>query len=965
MYSQTRRWRGRTSACGLALAVLLTILPSSVRGASTEVVRVEGLSTPVRIDRDDNGIVGIVGERERQLIFAQGWAHARDRLFQMDVFRRMASGTLAELLGSAALADDIQLRTIGLRRAAETSLPALSADMRAALEAYAAGVNAWIAANPLPPEYGALSIGWVAPWEPLDSVAIGKLIVFQLSFELGDMQRTLDLQAYQGALGMERGSALFFEDIYRIAPFENEATLPGANLRRVAGLLSPQAPQTGQVAVSSAQSDASSLARRLESVKPATAELARTYLRRLDRTDVVRRLVRTRESGGGSNAFVIAGHLARGGRPLLANDPHLDLSAPSIFYPLRLRGLKDGFFVSGVGFAGLPYVMLGFNRSIAWGATASAVDVTDVYLEQLRNDSSVPSGLVLLYRGNWRPVTAIPQTFYANVGGRLQKMDVAPESGGVTLVTPRPDGGPILQQQPGGRALSVQWVGYAPTRELEAFRDINRARGWQEFRAALDHFDAGSENFLYADRSGTIAYVLSGEIPLREDLQAVRAGDVNAAERLVPPFLIREAAGHEWQTLAAHAAEGQALDAAILPANEMPNVVNPSGGVLVSANNDPLGDTFDNRALNQFRPGGGIRYLGADFDSGIRARRITRLIEDRLDEGRLDLVDLQHIQADVALPDAMVFVPHVVAALADRQAVARLDRPGAVTDAVARLARWSPCDGCDKQPRAPTGLQEGYDASDDPDGPSRRPTRTDIADSVATSIFSMWRAQMVADVIDAPLAKLGLSKPPSRYAHRALRWLIEKGGIGASGVDFFAAAGQGDTVLRRDVMILRSLEKALVRLAAAFGSANPDAWRWGRLHRVQMVHPLGDAFSPIGPDSPFVPPYPPLAGVPVDGGFEAVDRSTHDVRAGLAAPFNDFVFSMGPAQRFVARIGSQRIDAETALPGGVSSDPDSPWFANLLGDWLVNRAVALPGIQGEGGHDRVLLIPNHTGARNH
>jgi len=431
---------------------------------------------------------------------------------------------------------------------------------------------------------------------------------------------------------------------------------------------------------------------------------------------------------------------------------------------------------------------------------------------------------------------------------------------------------------------------------------------------------------------------------------------VDATARLVPPFLIREAEGREWQALTVPRAEEHALQSAVLPADEMPRVVNPAGGVLISANNDPTGDTFDNRALNQFRTGGGVRYLGADFDSGIRARRIARLIDERLAQGRVDLGDLQRIQADAALPDAFVFVPRILAAFTNPQALAQLDDPGAVAAAVGRLVRWV---SGESGAGAPTGVEEGFDAGDCLDGSQTPPAEDEVAASVATSIFSLWRAQMVADGIDAPLARLGLPRPPSRYAHKALRHLIDRAGMGVSGVDFFAAstagAGTAERSLRRDILILRSLETALAQLTRAFGSADPRTWRWGRLHRVQLPHPLGDAFSPISAGSPFPPPYPGLAGVPVDGGFEAVDRSTHDVRAGLVDPHSEFVFSMGPAQRLVARVGPNGIHAETALPGGVSADPDSPWFANLLGPWLVNRTVALaPGAAGDG----VLLVPN-------
>jgi penicillin amidase len=161
------------------------LLPAGLlaTSAAADPVDVPGLEGPANLDRDANGIAHIRAGSRHDLFFLQGWVHAQDRLFQMDVRRRQADGTLAELLGPAALPTDVQLRTIGLHRAAARSLPALSADAQAVLAAYADGVNAWVAGHPLPPEYGALSLTSVRPWRALDSVAVGKLQSFGLSFD--------------------------------------------------------------------------------------------------------------------------------------------------------------------------------------------------------------------------------------------------------------------------------------------------------------------------------------------------------------------------------------------------------------------------------------------------------------------------------------------------------------------------------------------------------------------------------------------------------------------------------------------------------------------------------------------------------------------------------------------------------------------------------------------------------------
>ena len=165
----------------LIIALLLVAVAAT---AVAKPMKVPGLKSSVKVIRDIDGIPHIIASNEHDLVFVQGYVHAQDRFFQMDVSRRLGSGTLAELLGQPALGSDVELRTFGLRRAAELSLPALSPETQAGLQAYADGVNFFLATQPLPPEYGVLEITQSEPWTPLDSVVIGKLIAFGQSFDL-------------------------------------------------------------------------------------------------------------------------------------------------------------------------------------------------------------------------------------------------------------------------------------------------------------------------------------------------------------------------------------------------------------------------------------------------------------------------------------------------------------------------------------------------------------------------------------------------------------------------------------------------------------------------------------------------------------------------------------------------------------------------------------------------------------
>jgi len=903
------------------------LLPAGLlaTSAAADPVDVPGLEGPARVDRDTNGIAHIRAGSRHDLFFLQGWVHAQDRLFQMDVRRRQADGTLAELLGPAALPSDVQLRTIGLHRAAARSLPALSADAQAVLAAYADGVNAWVAGNPLPPEYGALSLTSVRPWRALDSVAVGKLQSFGLSFDL-DTELTTALLGYQQAgqaAGFD-GTALFFQDLWRSEPFTDASTVPDAT-RAAATTTTSAARQAAQATAPATERLA------------AAGRLAERYAARAAKVPLLRQALSHDRGQTGSNQWAVSGRLAAGGHPLLANDPHLGLDAPSTFYPVHLQGGETD--AVGSGFTGVPGVIVGNNRFISWGATVNPMDVTDTYAEQVRPDPSSPSGLATVYQGRLEPVIPIPETFRQNNpgSGTPDNLTMVPAGGAVppaTLIVPRRNNGPIIQlDQQAGTALSVQYTGFSATRELDTFLIWDDARNLADFRRGLELFDVGGQNWAYSDVEGNIAYFTSAELPLREDLQA---GTVNG----LPPFFIRNGTGgNEWLP-ARNPQPGQAIPYEILPYEEMPHTVNPPAGFFVNANNDPAGVTLDNDPLNQTRPGGGIWYLNNGY-AGIRGGRITALLRAELaGDGTVSFADMQRIQADTALVDAQFFVPYLVKALArgvvDSDPTLRgLARDRAVAEAVGRLALWNR--------RTPTGIPEGYDAAD-VDGQRQPPTRLEQASSAAATIYAVWRGQLVQGAIDARLAPFGVPVPDGERSLTALKHLLEtfgtSRGVGASGIDFFAVDGVADAADRRDVTLLRAVKAALTKLSgpdfqAAFGgSTDQGDYRWGRLHRVTLDHPMGGPFNIPPAFGAFPAPLADLPGIPTDGGFETVDASTHNLRADAT---NEFGFGGGPANRYVSEARAPGdIHAESSLPGGTSGVPDTPFYVNLLPEWLTN-----------------------------
>jgi penicillin amidase len=904
-------------------------------------IPIPGLVAPVEVKTDKIGVRHLFAQDDFDLARAQGFVHCRDRLFQMDQTRRQVDGTEAELLGATRLGADVQARVVGLHRAAQRSLDAAPARLQALLAAYADGVNHCTTTLPLPPEYALLELTSVRPWTPLDSLKIGKAISASLSLDI-DTGLTEDLFAFvqAGAAGGFDGQLFFSEDVFRAAPMDPASTIPDAT----GGTPYAGRWRAAPAAVARAAAGAERVRRKLE--PHPLFELA------LDR----------RDHFVGSNEWGVTGSRSEGG-PIIANDPHLSLNIPSTFYEWHLVVKNDPDEgpqnVSGVGFPGTPGVILGQNERITWGATTNPMDVSDVFSDTLHVAQPQCFAIGALACIESPPGTfhgvelQLGVTYFVNTVGDgvadnlVQAAGLPPEATTLAWVPFRSFGpviditNPAVLSPPFGvtQALVLQYTGFHATQELQTFALWNRAKNLTEFREGLAKFDVGSQNWAYADRAGNLAYFASAELPLRSDLE-------NGAVVGLPPFFVRDGSSGANNWVPAPAPDtDQTIPFEILPADEMPQTVNPENEFFVNANNDPAGTTLDNDPLNQFRKSKptALYYLNPGYANGLRAGRITRLIEQH--PGRIGVLDMQAFQANTQQLDAELLTPFLLDAFENAvapgapAALAALAADPELAEAIGRLADWDFS--------TPTGLPEGYDASDffGHRDPSVSDAEADA--SVAATLFNVWRGQAIRRIVLARLTALGIpgnAQPGSSEALKALHHLLDQApytGIAAAGIDWIPEPAGLTAEERRDLALLEALRAALDRLAspafdAAFGgSTNQADYRWGKLHRIVLDHPFEPDFS-IPPQAGFEHLAPGLPGLARDGGFEVVNASGFSA---TAQDVNAFMFGGGPVRRYVG-LGHRwlGIVGTNVMPGGPSGIPGHPHYATQLPAWLTGDA---------------------------
>ena len=580
-----------------------TVAPKSFPQTEGE-IQIDGLQGPVEIYRDEMGIPNIFAGSQHDLFFAQGYVHAQDRFWQMDTWRHIGSGTLSEMFGNGQVETDTFLRTLGWRQVAEQEYALLDAESRAIIDSYTQGVNAYLQdhdTTALSLEYavlGLLSPDYeIEPWTPIHSLTWGKAMAWDLRGNMGEeIERAILLKT----LTPEQVAELFPEYPKDHPTIVNKI---GENQLQVEG---SKSQVTSDLPVSTFN------------FSPVADKFA-----------LLDKALGHAGDGIGSNSWAISGERTSTGMPLLANDPHLGIQMPSIWYQnglhCRPKSTQCPYAVTGFSFAGVPGVVIGHNDRIAWGFTNVGPDVMDLYIEKINPDN--PDQYEV--NGEWVDFETHTESIQV-VGSDPVEITIRSTRHGPVIsevygplknenTDEDPEFVPFREQAgiplPAQYVIALRWTALEPSTPFRSIWGFNRAGNWVEFRQAARNFHVPAQNLLYADVAGNIAYQMPGDIPIR----------ANGDGTLPVPGWTDE---FEWT--------------GFIPFGELPYSVNPGEGYIATANNHV--PPFDYPHM--------ITY---DWDYGFRAQRIVDLIETA--PGKIDIAYMQAMQGDSFDANGPVFVP--------------------------------------------------------------------------------------------------------------------------------------------------------------------------------------------------------------------------------------------------------------------------------------------------------------------
>ena len=538
------------------------------------VIRLAGLSAPVEVLRDRYGIPHIFATNLEDASYALGFVHAQDRLWQMEMNRRIAAGRVSEIVGAGGLETDRFLRTLGVRRSAEANLRTLDAETRKLLDAYAAGVNAFLASGPALPVEFWLTGARPEPWTPADSVAWVKMMAWDLG---GNWRNEL--------LRMRLAKTLPLARIHQLLPpYPGEPVPAIADLKELYGTMERDAVRLAQFAPDN--------------------------------------------DGVGSNNWVVSGTRSESGKPLLANDPHLGLTAPPVWYFAQLS--VPGINIIGSTLPGVPGVILGRNDRIAWGFTNTSPDVQDLYIEKLD-----AAGGYLTPEGP-KAFQVIEEIIRVK-GAEPEKLRVRISRHGPVIS----DVSRLAQDEaPRGHVIAFSWTALAEDdRSMQAVLKFARAREWDDFLAAARDFQSPQQNIVYADIEGNIGFVAAGRVPHRRSTNDLK-GMAPA-----PGWLAK----YDW--------------AGDIPFEQLPRSFNPESGAIVTAN-------------HRITPPGYPHFISSDWQPPYRADRIQQLLDAT---PKHNAQSFARIQADVVSLAMRELLPKLLATR---------PRSEEARKALALLAKW-------------------------------------------------------------------------------------------------------------------------------------------------------------------------------------------------------------------------------------------------------------------------------------
>ncbi|MGY5007300.1 penicillin acylase family protein [Streptomyces sp. 900105755] len=762
-------------------------------------ITLDGLSGPVTVKRDGYGIPQIYASTDEDLFMAQGYVQAQDRFYEMDVRRHMTSGRLSEMFGKSQVKNDEFLRTMGWDRVAKEEYDTkLSASTKKYLQAYSKGVNAYLQGKDgkdISLEYAAL--GFVndykpEQWTPVDSVSWLKAMAWDLR---GNMDDEIDRALMTSRLGPQQ-----IKDLYPDYPYSrNQPIVQEGQYDKLtktfeqSGSTSGSGTSTGTSGTSTSSSTGSALTSQLESL--------------YNVLDDVPTAVGVNGQGIGSNSWVVRGQYTITGKPLLANDPHLSASLPSVWYQMGLHcttiSSKCQYDVTGYTFAGMPGVIIGHNADIAWGMTNSGVDVTDLYLEKLSGDG-------YLYDDKTKPFTTRTETIKV-AGGASKKIVVRQTADGMPLLSDRDDElvevgkkatvDAAAPDRGDGYGIALRWTALDPGTTMDAVFAIDKASDWDSFRNAAAQFDVPSQNLVYADTKNNIGYTLPGRIPTRSSADD---GSIPA-----PGWDSK----YKWT--------------GFIKQDELPYEYNPKRGYIVTANQAVIDkDKYP-------------YTLTTDWGYGTRSQRITDLIESKIkDGGKISTDDMRQMQTDNSSEIAKLLVPKLLKINLD-----------------------------DKDVREAQKLLEGWDYTQDADSAAaayfnsvwRNILKLAFGNKLPKELRVKGQCLWVDKIDstgpvddDAKVRECGERDADQAQPDGGDRWFeVVRNLMNKPDSDWWktpAGAGDRPKADNMDQLFRRAMIDARWELTAKLGK-DIDTWSWGRLHRLFLKN------QTLGTDGPAVVQY--------------------------------------------------------------------------------------------------------------
>jgi len=580
-----------------------TVAPKAFPEVEGELT-VAGLNDTVDIYRDGMGIPHIYAMTSHDLFFAQGYVHAQDRFWQMDFWRHIGSARLSEMFGSGQVETDSFLRTLGWRQIAEQEYADLSPESKAILDDYTEGVNAYIQSRTpveLSLEYliltGVLNPEYtIEPWTPIHSLTWGKAMAWDLG---GNMDTEIERAILLKTLTPEQ-----LAELYPPYPEDYPVIVPEIG---------------DQTSVNNSQFSVSNSQFTAVDFQPL-----------IDNIALLDSLLGPRGPQIGSNSWAVSGEMTTTGMPLLANDMHLGIQMPSIWYQnaLHCQPKSDAcpFEVTGFSFAGVPGVVAGHNDNIAWGYTNLGPDVQDLFIEKVNPDN--PNQYEV--NGQWVDFETRQETIKVGGGDPVELTVRLTRHGPVVSdtygslkdqVDPKknPEATPFKDKAgitlPENYVIALSWTALTPSTPFEAIWGFNKAQNWEEFRAAARNFHVPAQNLLYADTQGNIGYQTPGDIPIRK----------NGNGFLPVPGWNSD---YEWL--------------GYIPFDQLPYTFNPESGYIVTAN-------------NQANPRDYPYIITKDWDYGQRAARIVEMIQTA--PGKIDATYIQSMHGDSKNLNAEALTP--------------------------------------------------------------------------------------------------------------------------------------------------------------------------------------------------------------------------------------------------------------------------------------------------------------------